>query len=95
MSFKCGKCANPQANGVKPVVVVLQTRAISYPVRYRNGVVIDRGGNGTAIVREEKLCKSCAAQHSVQTDADWYCKKCGFENHGSWSECGECQTPRS
>ncbi len=27
-------------------------------------------------------------------DADWSCKKCGFENHGSWSECGECQTPR-
>lgn len=66
MSFKCSQCSNPQANGVKPVVVVLQTRAISYPVRYRNGVVIDRGGNGTAIVREGKLCKPCAAQHSVQ-----------------------------
>lgn len=63
MSFKCSQCSTPQASGVKPVVVVLQTRPITYPVRYRNGVVIDRGGNGTAIVREGKLCKSCAAEY--------------------------------
>ena len=65
MSFKCSQCSNPQV-GIKPVVVVLQTRAISYPVRYRNGVVIDSGGNGTAIVREGKFCKQCAARHRVQ-----------------------------
>lgn len=66
MSFKCSQCSNPQASGVKPVMVVLQTRAISYPVRYRNGIVIDRGGTGTATVREGKFCKQCAAQHRVE-----------------------------
>lgn len=66
MSFKCSQCSSSQASGVKPVVVILQTRPISYPVRYRNGVVIDRGGNGTAIVREGKFCKQCAAQQGVQ-----------------------------
>lgn len=66
MSFKCSQCSTPQASGVKPVMVVLQTRSISHPMRYRNGVVIDRGGNGTAIVREGKFCKQCAVQHRVQ-----------------------------
>ena len=50
-------------------------------------------GDGDPI--KQWYCKSCAAEHRVQTDADWSCKNCGFENHGSWSECGECQTPRS
>ena len=66
MSFICQSCSNPQAIGVKPVKVVLQTRVKVYPVRSRGNVVIDNGGRGIEIAKEANMCKQCAAKQSVQ-----------------------------
>ena len=49
------------------------------------------------------LCEGCpvnemtkAAQPLRAVDvADWNCKSCTFENHGSWRKCGNCDAPRN
>ena len=60
MSFICDRCKKPQPAKAKPHRVVIETRRKDYVARYREGVMIDVGGAGTEIVREEQLCAKCA-----------------------------------
>ena len=54
MSFKCNYCNEAQANGVKPVKVVIETRNVTYE-ETRSGKI----PTGTEIVKEVNLCGKC------------------------------------
>lgn len=60
MSFICDRCKVRQPHGANRIRVVIETRQKTYQARYREGVLIDPGGSGTEIVREENLCTGCA-----------------------------------
>jgi hypothetical protein len=62
MSFICDRCRVRQPAHSKPTRVVTGTRPKQYSARYREGVLIDGGGSGTEIVREENLCAKCASR---------------------------------
>lgn len=59
---KCGKSIGPR---VAPNKVVVETRTKEYPQRFaldeygNRGEMIDKGGVGTEIVREEIRCNDC------------------------------------
>ena len=48
---------------------------------------VDAGGYDVKYV---KPCEHCAAQHNVQADGDWVCKKCGTPNHDVRNNCRIC-----
>jgi len=62
MSFICDRCKKQQPRGSKPTRVVVETRPKTYGARYREGIMIDVGGAGTEVVREEDLCAKCATR---------------------------------
>lgn len=60
MSFKCDQCQQKQPSHAKPVVRVVETRERKYEPRFNGKIQVDAGGVGTEIVREEKICRTCA-----------------------------------
>ena len=62
MSFICDRCHVRQPHGAKPTRVVVETRPKDYVARYRDDVLIDVGGAGTEVVREENLCTKCSTR---------------------------------
>ena len=60
MSFKCDICHQPQPRYAKPLKFVAETRLKKYPYREdKDGNIIDAGGTGQEIVKEQKLCSRC------------------------------------
>jgi hypothetical protein len=63
MSFICDNCGTPQTNGAKPNRWTSEIRTKIYPVRkdyrYTPPKIIDNGGKGWEIVREQNLCDDC------------------------------------
>lgn len=63
--FVCQKCGNVVGRGVSPVRKVVETRTVEHPKReymHKGQKVLDPGGTGTQIVREEIQCPECAKQ---------------------------------
>lgn len=64
--FICQKCGSVVGPGVSPIKKVVETRTKEYPQRWsydeqgNRKDMIDKGGTGTEIVREETLCQECA-----------------------------------
>lgn len=61
MSYKCEICGKAMGRRQKPVMVTIEMRQKTYPVRkdiWDN--VIDKGGVGTEIAKEMQFCPSCA-----------------------------------
>lgn len=56
--FKCLKCMTSSPPGVRTSMVVVETRAKNYPSR---DLKKDPGGNGREIVKEIRVCGSCAS----------------------------------
>jgi hypothetical protein len=68
--FKCDECGNSSVPGEKLVTKVVQTRPHKHPQReYKNkrqALIHDRGNEfATQIVREAKVCRTCAYGGSV------------------------------
>lgn len=64
MSFRCDRCGEVQERGVQPLKTVTKTRKKLYPERYKQGqdgkpILIDAGGKGWEVVKEEMLCADC------------------------------------
>ncbi len=60
MSYICQKCNKPQPHNTPISRRVVETREIVYPPRYNSRKeCIDKGGKGTAIVREIIVCPGC------------------------------------
>ena len=83
----------------------MESELVFYPStscgHIRNGVGFANGrkNGGWVIAYDDllqmvKLAKQARRRTKRALDASWSCENCGFENHSSWSECGECQTPR-
>lgn len=53
--FKCEKCRRQSLPGEKQLLVVVETTPADYPLRKRNGEVVDLGGSGRNIVRTMKV----------------------------------------
>lgn len=61
MSFVCQICDEPQKDRVKPILVAVEQRSKTYPVRRNEeDKVVDKGGSGYETVREVQACKQCA-----------------------------------
>jgi hypothetical protein len=60
MSYICQKCGKQQPKGQPAIREVVETRPIVHPPRYRGNECIDKGGKGTAIVRERIVGPCCA-----------------------------------
>lgn len=59
--FICKKCGEVVGPRQSPEKVVLEVRTVEHPVRKnKDEEVIDKGGVGTQIVREESWCSGCA-----------------------------------
>lgn len=60
MSFKCQKCLKPQPAGTKPILKVSEVRKVEYDGGFDEDGIENPPSNGHEIVRELKLCASCA-----------------------------------
>lgn len=55
--FRCEKCGTVTQPGQAMVMVVTEIRKVTHPLRMNaRKEVIDRGGEGTQIVREQRTC---------------------------------------
>ena len=72
--YRCEVCGSVTDPGIPANRIVVETRAIAYPHREKvhwhppkaggsGKWVDDKGGTGTAIVREVVACPSCVTQH--------------------------------
>lgn len=66
MSYKCDRCNRSQFLFSRPTRRVIATAPITHPKRHRMvggepREVIDEGGSGTRIVKEQNLCPACVA----------------------------------
>ncbi len=59
MSFTCEKCGQAQRPRSKPVRVVVERRAKTYPRVEIGDEIIDSGGSGWEIAREIIICRGC------------------------------------
>jgi hypothetical protein len=69
--FTCQHCQRQTEPGEKARTIVVETRPHHHPSRsyFMRGETkprIDRGGTGTQIVREVRVCGACAQGNSLQ-----------------------------
>jgi len=67
--FICQQCRRPSAASEPSHVVVVETRVHvhperRYPARRSKQEIFDRGGRGTQIVREMRVCGRCVASNT-------------------------------
>lgn len=63
--FICQKCGKVSERKVSPIRKVVETRVVEHPRReyvLRGEKVVDPGGTGMQIVREEIQCPECAKE---------------------------------
>jgi hypothetical protein len=58
--FKCDVCKKSSRHG-ETMTLVPESEPCTHPERRDGATLLDRGGNGTRIVREAKRCPRCAA----------------------------------
>jgi len=76
MSYRCDDCGEVSIPGERCYVVPVETREHTFPYR-RNANFVrvgreeffrdDRGGTGTQIVREVKVCGECVSKYEMGT----------------------------
>ena len=61
MSFKCDRCSKVFPNHDAPIKTVTSIRDKEYPKRFAadGKTVIDNGGHGWEVAKEENLCATC------------------------------------
>lgn len=71
MSYKCEKCGTIMGRWQKPTMVTVEMLQKTYPVRLDAlGDVIDNGGFGVEITKEQKVCQICANKIQGRTKCE-------------------------
>lgn len=81
---------------------LLQMKHINTVIRneYSGGATGDLSANDTWVElwledeRDSVLAESIIEEMNSKADDDWFCKKCGEKNGGSFELCWQCQHPR-
>jgi|GEM_PF-1466764 len=68
--YKCDRCGKHSELGQREIKIVSETREKEYPERFTpdgwgKSRRIDRGGVGTEVVKEERICYKCAVKEDI------------------------------
>lgn len=57
--YICDNCHSVSVSGESEKRMIVETRNVSYPPRYKDKMMIDKGGEGSETVRTKTYCSKC------------------------------------